>query len=64
MRTKSLWIIAVCIAAAGCGAPFTAIEERVILILEYGVWEAPPPDDVCVDLPRPMRHEPDAGRSR
>lgn len=68
MRTKSLWIIAVCIAAAGCGAPFT--EESAepacdceVIILWPGEPAYPEPEDVVV--PQALRRSaPDAGRSK
>lgn len=62
---KKLLIIAV--LAAGCGTPFVEesdAEEPEVIFLEYGVWQAPPTPDVCVDRPRPVRPGPDAGRSR
>lgn len=63
---KKLWIIAV-LALAGCiGPPFVGVEpeddDAEVLILETGVWQAPPEQDVCVPLPKGGRSTPDAGR--
>lgn len=62
---KNLLIIAV--FAVGCGAPFVGVEETEpeVVFLEYGTYEAPPPEDVCVDVKEQHhRGEPDAGTRR
>ena len=54
------------VLVAGCGVPFEESPEEGsdVVFLEYGAWEAPPPEDVCVEAPRPVRPGPDAGQVR
>lgn len=69
MPVKRALIIAG-LALAGCGVAFTeesAEEEPEVIFLEYGIWQPPPAEDVCIPKPHPTRTTrtaPDAGRSR